>query len=109
MYKRTLRDGSLSPLRIWLKPAKLEVKNMFINNPPQSRYELSVEGHVAVADYQLNGTTLSIVRVFVPDELRGKGVAAQVMAGVVDDATASGLAIIPVCSYAVAYLQRHPQ
>jgi predicted GNAT family acetyltransferase len=36
-------------------------------------------------------------------------VAAQVMKAVVDDANAKKLSIVPVCSYAAAYLQRNPQ
>lgn len=80
----------------------------FKNNTSESRYELSVEGHLAVAEYQLHGNHLSITRVFVPNELRGKGVAAQVMRAVVEDAVSKGLVLVPVCSYAVAYLERHP-
>lgn len=78
------------------------------NNTSQNRYELEVEGHQAVADYMLSGKMLSIMRVFVPEELRGKGVAAEVMKGVVEDAKANGLSIVPVCSYAVTYLARNP-
>lgn len=80
----------------------------FRNNTQQNRYELEVEGYLALADYQLEGKTLSIMRVFVPEELRGKGVASQVMKAVVDDAKAKHLSIVPVCSYAATYLQRNP-
>jgi uncharacterized protein len=46
--------------------------------------------------------------VFVPEELRGGGVAAKVMEGVVADAKVRGFKIIPICSYAASYLKRHP-
>jgi predicted GNAT family acetyltransferase len=77
------------------------------NNTAQNRYELSVDGPVAVADYTLDGDMLSINRVYVPDALRGKGLAAQVMDFVIADADARGLHIVPVCSYAVTYMARH--
>ncbi|MFW0776573.1 MAG: GNAT family N-acetyltransferase [Rickettsiales bacterium] len=80
---------------------------MITNNTSQNRYELSVDGHLAVADYVLEGTSLTINHVFVPQELRGKGVAAQVMEGVVADAKEQGLTIIPVCSYAESYMKRY--
>lgn len=80
-----------------------------INNPNQNRYELEVDGYLAVADYQLDGDKLAITCVFVPEELRGKGVAAQVMKVVVEDANAKKLSIVPVCSYAASYLERNPQ
>lgn len=80
-----------------------------INNTANKRYELAVGGHLALADYRLEGDRLSITHVFVPEELRGQGVAAQVMAGVVTDAKARSLTIVPVCPYAASYLKRHPQ
>ena len=76
---------------------------MIVNNTSQSRYELEVEGQLAIADYQLTGNRLSIMRVFVPETLRGRGVAADVMDGVVADAKKRGLEIVPVCSYAQSY------
>jgi len=78
-----------------------------INNSKDNRYELTVEGHVAVADYRLDGDRLVVTHVGVPEALRGKGVAAQVMQGVVSDAKARGLTIVPVCSYAAAYMQKN--
>lgn len=81
----------------------------FKNNTSQNRYELEVEGHLALADYRIEGNKISITHVFVPEELRGKGVAAEVMKGVVEDANAKKLSIVPVCPYAAAYLKKHPQ
>lgn len=78
------------------------------NNPEKNRYELTVDGHLAIADYRFEGNKLAITHVEVPEALRGRGVAAQVMAGVVADAAARGLTIVPVCPYAAAYLKKHP-
>lgn len=77
------------------------------DNPEKNRYELSVDGHLSIAEYRREENRLIITHVFVPPELRGRGVAAQVMAGVVADAKAKNLTIVPVCPYAVSYLQRH--
>jgi len=77
------------------------------DNKAASRYELVTDGHISIADYRLDGESIYITHVEVPDALRGKGVAALVMAGVVDDATARGLHIVPICSYAATYLARH--
>ena len=78
------------------------------NNTSQHRYELIIDGYVSVADYSLDGGKLYITHVGVPPELRGGGVAAKLMAGVVEDAQKSGLEIIPICSYAESYLKRNP-
>jgi len=78
-----------------------------INNPEKNRYELDTDGHISVADYHLDGKTLTITHVGVPPELRGQGVAAKVMEAVVADAESKGLHINPVCSYAATYMARH--
>ncbi len=77
-----------------------------IDNKTDSRYELLTDGHTSVADYRLEGNTLTITHVGVPEALRGRGIAAQVMDGVVADATARGLHINPLCSYAASYMAR---
>jgi predicted GNAT family acetyltransferase len=69
---------------------------------------MEVDGHLAIADYHMNGNRMEITHVEVPEALRGGGVAAKLMAGVVDDAKARALTIVPICSYAVAYLKKHP-
>ncbi len=78
------------------------------DNKSTSRYEMEVDGHLAIADYHMNGNRMEITHVEVPEALRGGGVAAKLMAGVVDDAKARALTIVPICSYAVAYLKKHP-
>lgn len=79
---------------------------MVSNNTNESRYEIITDGHVSFAAYRLEGNKLVIDHVFVPNELRGQGMAATIMEGVVADAKARGLTIVPVCSYAAAYMQR---
>jgi len=76
------------------------------DNKAANRYELQVHGHLAVADYRLEGGKLFITHVEVPGELRGQGIAAQVMDGVIEDAKTRGLGIVPICSYAASYLKR---
>lgn len=78
------------------------------DNPGKSRYELEAEGEIAFATYQHNGDTLTITHTFTPPALRGKGVAAALVAGLLDDARARGLRIAPMCSYVEAYFARHP-
>ncbi len=78
-----------------------------IDNKTDSRYELLTDGHTSVADYTLTSDTLTITRVMVPEALRRRGIAAQMMDGVVADAEARGLHINPICSYAASYMARH--
>ena len=77
-----------------------------VNNPSASRYELMIEGQMAVADYRLEGNRLAITHVETPPALRGKGVAAELMKFIVEDAHVKGLTIVPVCPYAASYMAR---
>lgn len=46
---------------------------------------------------------------FVPDELRGQGMAGRLVDALVADAREQGFRIAPECSYVVAAFQRHPE
>ena len=77
------------------------------DNKNENRYELRLESTMAIADYRLDGNRLSIMHVEVPEALRGKGIAAELMAHIVKDAKERNLTIIPVCPYAATYLKRN--
>ncbi len=77
------------------------------DNAARSRFELVEQGEVAFADYRRDSARLVIPHVETPAALRGHGVAARLMEGVVAHARAEGLKIVPVCSYAQAWLKRH--
>lgn len=79
----------------------------FTDNTAKKRFELELDGGTAVADYRREGSTLSINRVYVPEELRGQGAAGQIMAEIVKAAEQAGEKIVPVCSYAVAWMEKH--
>ena len=80
-----------------------------IDNHERRRFELTVDGQVAVADYRLAGDVVRITHVETPVAPRGGGVAGRLMAGALAIVRARGQKVKPVCPYAVAYIQRHPQ
>ncbi len=80
-----------------------------IDNAESHRFELSELGHIAFADYRREGGRLVIPHVEAPMALRGGGAAGRLMEGIVVHARARGAKIVPLCSYAAAWLKRHPQ
>ncbi len=78
------------------------------DNTDRHRFELDVEGHVAFADYRRQEGRLVITHVETPVPLRGGGVADKVMGGVVAQARRERLKVAPLCSYAAAWFERHP-
>ena len=80
------------------------------DNAARTRFELEVDGHIAFADYR-RGTDgiIRIPHVEAPPALRGTGAADRLMRGVVAIARAEGLRIMPICSYAQAWMRKHAE
>lgn len=71
------------------------------------RFETTVDGHRAYLAYvDLGKQTLDIYRTFVPDALRGRGVAAVLARHALDYAAREGYTVIPSCSYVEWYIER---
>jgi predicted GNAT family acetyltransferase len=81
----------------------------FTDNTGESRFELHVDGHIAFADYHRTGGVLTLPHVEADMPLRGTGAAGRLMEQVAAAARAEGSKIRPLCSYAVAWMRRHPE
>jgi predicted GNAT family acetyltransferase len=75
----------------------------------EHRFEAIVDGESCVADYRLTGDVMSITHTEVPPRLGGRGIAAALTQAALEHARAAGLKVRPLCSYARAYMQRHPE
>ena len=78
---------------------------------PKGRYFYAAEGGPeAEMTYSLAGETRIIIdHTGVPDLYRGQGVGLALVARAVDDARQSGKSILPLCPFAAAQFQRHPE
>ena len=79
------------------------------DNLTHRRFELIEEGKLAFADYRLDGDILILPHVEADPALRGRGTAGRLMTGVLELARERGWKVRPVCGYAAAYIQRHPE
>ena len=73
------------------------------------RFQTHIDGQLAVLDYQLDGGVMTITHTEVPTALEGRGVAAALTRAALAHAREAGLKVRPLCSYARAYMQRHPE
>lgn len=82
-------------------------ENQVIHNEQEQSFEMFVDGHRAHLDYRrLGGQTLDYCHTFVPDELRGRGLAAIVTAAALDYAREHGFTVRPSCSYVEVFMKR---
>ena len=83
--------------------------NSVEDNVANQRFELREGDHVVFADYQRRNDVLIIAHVEAPLALRGTGAAGRLMEGMLAMLRARGEKLVPVCSYAAAYLARHEE
>jgi len=84
---------------------KLEVTH----NEAESRFEVWIEGCLSKLDYIRDGKNFVIAHVGVDPEFRGQGVAGKIVQASLEYAKQNSLRVIPMCSYAAAYIRRNPQ
>ena len=72
-------------------------------------FTVEVDGYVGVLNYDLRGDTMTVTHTLVPEAIGGRGIAAELMRVALETARAEGWKVVPMCSYAVAYLRRHPE
>lgn len=74
-----------------------------------NRFEIRIGDNVAYVEYTLHDNNLDIEHTFVPKPLEGQGLAAALVKDAYDYALANNLKPVATCSYAVAWLERHPE
>lgn len=76
----------------------------------KGRYVVRIDGAEAEVSYSRAGDSLIIIdHTEVPDTLRGQGVGQALVRRSVEDAREQGHAILPLCPFATAQFERHPE
>ena len=79
------------------------------DNRQLQRFELPVDDQVVFANYRRQPGRLVITYVEAPPALRGTGAAGRLMRGVLEEARAEQVKVLPLCGYARAWMLRHPE
>ena len=85
------------------------MEDLVVDNAGKRRFELTEQGLVAFATYRLDQGRVVIPHVETPPALRGHGVAGRLMTGLLEIIRERGQKVVPLCPYAVAFLERHPE
>ena len=73
------------------------------------RFETTIDGEHCTLDYQLDGDTMTITHVVVPDRVSGRGIAAALMRAALESAREHGWHVVPECPYAAYYVKENPE
>ena len=73
------------------------------------RFVANVDGVEAELEYEQRGPLLCLVHTGVPPAIGGRGVGGDLVRSALDYARSKGLKVVPSCSYAAAFIDRHPE
>lgn len=74
------------------------------HQPERQRFIAIVDGHEAVADYRVSGVVVDFNHTYVPEALRGQGVAEQLVAAALAWARSKHYKIEASCGYVQRFL-----
>jgi len=80
-----------------------------VQNPDEKRFETYIEDKLCKLDYIQDGKNFVITHVGVHPDFRGHGVAGRIVQVGLEYAKENSLRVVPMCSYAAAYIRRHPE
>jgi uncharacterized protein len=79
------------------------------HDPTAGKFFAQVDGQEGELIYRQDGSRVDILRTTVPAAIGGRGVAGHLVKAALDWARAGGARVTPTCSYAAAYIRRHPE
>ncbi len=80
------------------------------HDPGEGKYFARIDGQEAHVLYEKAADgRLDFQHTFVPEELRGRGIAEDLVRQALEDARAQGLEVIPTCPFVHAFVKRHPE
>ncbi len=77
------------------------------NNKKTSTFEYSINGELATVTYTKRNEIIYLNYAFVPLQVRGQGIGAEMMSEVLEYVRENELKIVPICSYIVSYLRQN--
>ena len=78
-------------------------------NLSERRFELKVEGHLAIIEYVKKDDKIYLTHTHVPKALEGKGIGSRLISGTLDLIGGKPLKIVAICPFIKAWISRHPE
>ena len=73
------------------------------------RFSTEVDGQTGYVEYERAGDVMVITHTIVPAAIGGRGIAGDLVQAALTHAREAGLKVDPRCSYADAWMRRHPE
>lgn len=79
------------------------------NNPDAHRFEAKVDGHLAIAEYNLIKDGVVFTHTEVPQALEGRGIGSALIRAGLAWARAENRKVMPQCPFFAAYMKKHAE
>lgn len=80
-----------------------------VMNDETHRFEISLDGETAFAEYRLLGDHITLPHTVVPAALEGRGYASALAKAALGYARTHDLKVIPTCEFMAGYIKKHPE
>lgn len=88
-----------------MKPENTNV----LHNQAASRFEITVDGKVAVLEYIQRGERIAFVHTYVPPAIEGRGLGSQLVETGLNYARQNQLKVKSTCWFVSKYIRMHPE
>jgi len=85
------------------------MQRVIIHREDLKRFEAVEEGFTGYVQYELYDGCIDLTHTIVPKQIEGRGVAASIVAYVLEYAREKGLKVKPTCPYVKTYIERHKE
>lgn len=79
------------------------------DNVALGRFELEFEHGVGFVSYRRAGNVVTLLHAEVPAALEGRGHGSTLVRATLEHLRAAGARVVPVCSFVIRYIERHPE
>ncbi len=79
-----------------------------VHKPSYNRFEITEGGHTAWVEYDVHDGVVDILHTIVPAHLENRGIGSALVRAAYDWGASEGLCARGSCSFAHAWLRRHP-
>jgi predicted GNAT family acetyltransferase len=79
------------------------------DNVAAHRFEMIVDRHAAIVTYSMADNVITFIHTVVPEALRGRGIARELVEFALASARERGLKVVPQCEVFDAYMRKHAE
>ncbi len=80
-----------------------------VNNEAEQRFEVRIDGAIALLEYRRLGERIVYIHTEVPEALEGRGIGGALARTGLEFARAQHLTVVPLCPFVRGFIREHPE